>query len=430
MRRILLRITLVLAGTFLIQQAAFAQTNIPLLGFTHGVGARAIGMGGAFVGIADDYSATFWNPAGLGQIRRMELSGSFNTLSYENNTTYFNNPLSDETNFSNLNSLGFAFPVPTYRGSLVLALGYNRVANYSSNFVIEGFNSSPGDSVQQAGSQLDRGGLRQWTFAGSVQMSKQLYFGGSINVYTGNYDYSWLLNEDDNLNIYEEDTWLVEDLIDTKITGFGLTLAALYSLNNQFRFGATVETPVTYKGEEEWSSFEEVNYDDNTFFDTTAAGVFEYKIRKPVTVSLGASYSVPLLTLSGGVTFTDWSQLEYTEPSELNSENSSLLRNLEATASYRLGAELVIPGTNARIRGGYRVEPSPFKNNTQRLENVNFITQYSDKKFYSGGFGILIDRQFTLDVGVVHGTWESQEPGGPDEEVKTLNYFVSAAFRF
>lgn len=30
-----------------------------------GVGARAIGMGGAFVAIADDPSASFWNPAGL-----------------------------------------------------------------------------------------------------------------------------------------------------------------------------------------------------------------------------------------------------------------------------------------------------------------------------------------------------------------------------
>ena len=33
-----------------------------------GVGARAIGMGGAFVAIADDPSATFWNPAGLTDI--------------------------------------------------------------------------------------------------------------------------------------------------------------------------------------------------------------------------------------------------------------------------------------------------------------------------------------------------------------------------
>lgn len=35
---------------------------------TLGVGSRAIGMGGAFVAVADDASATFWNPARLGQL--------------------------------------------------------------------------------------------------------------------------------------------------------------------------------------------------------------------------------------------------------------------------------------------------------------------------------------------------------------------------
>ena len=33
-----------------------------------GIGARAIGLGGAFVSIADDASGTFWNPAGLTNI--------------------------------------------------------------------------------------------------------------------------------------------------------------------------------------------------------------------------------------------------------------------------------------------------------------------------------------------------------------------------
>lgn len=39
-----------------------------------GVGARALGMGGAFVGVADDVTASFWNPAGLAQLNRKELS--------------------------------------------------------------------------------------------------------------------------------------------------------------------------------------------------------------------------------------------------------------------------------------------------------------------------------------------------------------------
>ncbi|MCS7198671.1 MAG: hypothetical protein NZ930_08415, partial [Candidatus Bipolaricaulota bacterium] len=33
--------------------------------FKNGVDARALGMGGAFVGLADGYSACYWNPAGV-----------------------------------------------------------------------------------------------------------------------------------------------------------------------------------------------------------------------------------------------------------------------------------------------------------------------------------------------------------------------------
>jgi hypothetical protein len=38
-----------------------------------GVGARALGMGGSFVAIADDASAAYWNPAGLAGLGRAEL---------------------------------------------------------------------------------------------------------------------------------------------------------------------------------------------------------------------------------------------------------------------------------------------------------------------------------------------------------------------
>src|SRR5438309_778446 len=39
-----------------------------------GAGARAAAMGDAFSGIADDVTATYWNPAGLAQIRSAQVA--------------------------------------------------------------------------------------------------------------------------------------------------------------------------------------------------------------------------------------------------------------------------------------------------------------------------------------------------------------------
>ena len=43
-----------------------------------GSGARALGMGGAFIAIADDATAASWNPGGLTQLERPEMSLVYN----------------------------------------------------------------------------------------------------------------------------------------------------------------------------------------------------------------------------------------------------------------------------------------------------------------------------------------------------------------
>lgn len=44
---------------------------------SHGVGARALGMGSSFVSIADDATAAYWNPAGLVQIPRRAFAAMY-----------------------------------------------------------------------------------------------------------------------------------------------------------------------------------------------------------------------------------------------------------------------------------------------------------------------------------------------------------------
>src|SRR4029077_20936363 len=53
---------------------AEATGGQPLEFMSYGAGARSLAMGAAFVGVADDASATYWNPAGLSQITRKELT--------------------------------------------------------------------------------------------------------------------------------------------------------------------------------------------------------------------------------------------------------------------------------------------------------------------------------------------------------------------
>ena len=44
---------------------------------SHGVGARALGMGSAFVAVADDATATYWNPAGLTKVKKHSFSAMY-----------------------------------------------------------------------------------------------------------------------------------------------------------------------------------------------------------------------------------------------------------------------------------------------------------------------------------------------------------------
>ncbi|MDP3544503.1 MAG: PorV/PorQ family protein [Elusimicrobiota bacterium] len=66
--RLLLPIVVLLAGA-----ARGAETASYL---DIGVGARALGMGGAYTALADDSHAVYWNPAGLARLEKREVAAS------------------------------------------------------------------------------------------------------------------------------------------------------------------------------------------------------------------------------------------------------------------------------------------------------------------------------------------------------------------
>jgi long-subunit fatty acid transport protein len=72
-----------------------------------GVGARAVGLGEAFVAVANDPSTIFWNPAGLASMQRRELA--LNHVSWPADVNY--------------EHMAFVLPVRRLGGSLAFQLG-------------------------------------------------------------------------------------------------------------------------------------------------------------------------------------------------------------------------------------------------------------------------------------------------------------------
>lgn len=106
-----------------------------------GTGARAMGMGGAFVALADDATAASWNPAGLAQLTRPEVSlvydwssGSYDVATtaqdtYPNGDAYFytqSNPGHLSSSYLSFASATYPFIVKGHR--LVAQISYNRMA--------------------------------------------------------------------------------------------------------------------------------------------------------------------------------------------------------------------------------------------------------------------------------------------------------------
>ena len=143
-------IVIIAISVFLFTQSATAQQEITV-GNDFGVGARAMGMGGAFMGVANDATALYWNPAGLSQLKQMEFLGALSHDKLETETEYFGEFDSTFASNTRLSSFGIVFPVPVYRGGLAFALGINRLQSFDARVKVSGFNNLSVEEDEQFG---------------------------------------------------------------------------------------------------------------------------------------------------------------------------------------------------------------------------------------------------------------------------------------
>ena len=415
----------------IITPSGFAQSESFFLGYASGVGGRALSMGSAYLAIADDYSATLWNPAGLTQLRRMELFTSLTHAQYNNEATYSTFANTDRTTKTKLNSVGFAFPIPTYRGSLVLAVGYNKVRDFDTGFSLSQFIDTLG--VNQDYLEIEEGGLNNWVFAGALEVTKNLSVGAALNLWRGNDDYHFNMYDQDVDNNYYYDNWTYDQQINTKYSAVNFKLGALYKFARFFRFAATISTPVTLDSKENWSeSVVSIEDPDSPSEDSeeTESGSWDYSVKYPFVFSAGAAVTLlPNIVLSADVEYTDWAQTRYTsEPSvgDQFQRNINFKQDFEATTTYRVGGEFTVPLLNLQLRAGAIRQPSPLINASPK----------ADRNFLTLGGGILLDKQVKIDVAWVHGWWQregsyfSADLPAVDEKININKYFATMSIRF
>ncbi|MDP7423460.1 MAG: PorV/PorQ family protein, partial [bacterium] len=94
--------------------------------FKRGIGARALGMGQAFTAVADDPSAAYWNPAGLGELDGYHVLTMHDDLSFDRSFDYVGLTLPD--------SLGGTLGVGWQRFTVSGIKQYDSLRNYLGTF--------------------------------------------------------------------------------------------------------------------------------------------------------------------------------------------------------------------------------------------------------------------------------------------------------
>jgi hypothetical protein len=408
-----------------------------------GSNARALGMGNAFNALSDDASAAFFNPAGFGLLKKMELSGGLSFTNFDNNTTFFGNQSKDNTTNTSLNRISFALPFPTYQGSLVFGLSYHKTKDLSGIVKFDGFNSGNNSKIQslldtnvpydlfltddnyntiingnlnQSGNILNSGGIDNWTFSGAIEVQKDFFIGGNLTVVNGSFESNSDYYEDDTKNVYQGETaagepqttdfktFYFNNTLKWDLGGWDAKIGFLYQFEDVARFGATVQFPKTFSVKEDFIVGGSSEFGTGTIYNL-ASGDYSDKVSYDITTPFELTGAVAAnfkgIIVSAEATIIDYSQLKFGNPDGLSasyvSEANKDIKSLLATAlNYNVGLEYTVPAIGLRIRGGFINQSSAFKNDPSEFNH----------KYLTGGLGFLTNGNIGIDVAYAYGWWK------------------------
>src|SRR5262249_3521767 len=157
-----------------------------------GSGARAVGKGTAFIGVADDATAASHNPGGLVQLERPEVSvvGAYFLRFEQQDVTRPDTVVENQTLHDvNLNYLSAAYPFQLLRRNVVASLNFQRLFDLrGATDVTSRFVSL--DGLQRVNSR-QTGGLFTLSPAVAVQLTPTFSVGAAFNIWPDLFGNGW-----------------------------------------------------------------------------------------------------------------------------------------------------------------------------------------------------------------------------------------------
>ncbi len=433
-------------------QIAFSQgpdDAIRILDNQIGFGARALGMGGTYTAVSDDYSAIYWNPAGLAQIRKSEFFLGFSHLYQSNEIDFNGSNTTSSTSATKFNSIGLVFPVPTYQGSLVFALGYQKIKDFEYSNEYDGVSDSGtawlsfdgvdvnnpddvydfwGQDMAKTGLVTDDGSLEQWSLGGAIDVSPNISLGLALNYWTGKSEYLVEFNQFDQFDLFNPPADFSEyqetRYITSKYSSFNAKFGAMMRLGRIIRLGLGMDIPHTFTVSEDYGYDASLYFDNGDVSDFSDDATYEYKVKTPFRFQAGATLKLGTILATGSLAYTDWTQFKFTS-SDLREMNKFFQTDYRGTLQVKLGGEIGIPFLASQFRAGLAYDPTPLK---------GYDFDY-DRKYVSLGYGVLLDRIFKIDAAYMIGFWklntsDDLNPAGTVEDILIHKLLLNFSYRF
>ena len=223
----------------------------------------------------------------------------------------------------------------------------------------------------------------KFSFNFASEFKDFLYLGVNLNAHFLNYDRATQLLEINSNSGSETNEVMFTNNLSTTGDGFSFQLGTIAKVTDNLRLGVSYESPTWFTIKEEASQSLATFTDQSNNVNPDVVNVFpDYKLKTPgkITGSVAVLFGTTGL-ISFDYSYKDFSNTELSpvEDPEFMFQNSQIADKLKAASTYRLGGEYRIQDWS--LRGGYRFEESPYKNET----NLGDLNGYSFGLGYNFG---------------------------------------------